>query len=137
MTETIIYKNDCKITNQPALDKFLRELPDGPTHLRATDRRKRTLEQNAYFHGIVLALVRDGLINAGYDISTTDEAKQVVKALFAKKIVSDGVTEIEIHQDTSEMTKDEFSAFIDNIQKWASEYLGVYIPSANEQISFI
>lgn len=136
MKELIIYKQG-EITNQPALDRFLKELPDGPTLLKATDRRKRSIEQNAYLHGVVLPLVRDGLINAGYDINSNEEAKKVVKSLFCKKILSDGVTEITVHQDTSELTKDEFSAFIDNIQRWASEFLGVYVPSSEEQMSFL
>ena len=124
-----------KITNPFPLRKAIAMLPDGWYMFKIEPKTKRSTSQNAYFHGVVVPLVYQGLKDAGFDeIEDHEDAKMVVKSLFLERIIPDRRTGegIKTIRNTHTLTTVEFSEFVDKIIKWASEYLGVQIPLPNE-----
>lgn len=97
--------------------------------------KKRSTQQNRYYHGIVVPLVWDGLRRAGYNI-TQDEAHEILKSLFNKGQFSDPITgEVtDYGKSTTSLTTSGFMDFIASIQQWAAESIDVIIP---DPVSFI
>jgi len=138
MIQFFTYKRDGVITNRQVIDKYLTGLPDGNFLVKIEQKKKRSLPQNAFYWGVVCDMVKDGLRDAGYsEVKTIEDAHEILKALFLKrKIVNQQTDEvIEIPGSTAKLTTVQFNEYIEEIQRWASEYLSITIPSPNEQAS--
>lgn len=136
MREIIIDIRNRKIMNMPELRKFFNEMKDGRHLLTSKDFRKRSLQQNAYYWAVVVPMVRRGLFDAGFDEAINDEiAHEVIKRVHLKKeIVSKQTGDmIEIPGSTTKLSIPEFNDFLEKVCRWAAEYLGVVIPSPNEE----
>lgn len=134
MHETVVHITDSKITNATAVRKFFNELKDGRYLITAKSIKRRSLQQNAYLHGVVIPMVYEGLRNNGFDeVRDHEDAKLIIKALFLKKKISNGIETIEIIQETSKLTTIEMVQFVDEVIKWSAEYLNVQIPLPGEQ----
>lgn len=111
------------------------ELQDGRYLLTIVGAKHRSNNQNSYYWGCVLPLVRAGLNNNGYrEIKTNQEAHEVLKYLFLKKAVvnQDTGEVIELLGSTATLTTLEFNEYIEDIARWCSEYLGFALPLPNE-----
>jgi hypothetical protein len=85
---------------------------------------QRSLDQNAYFHGVIIPIIDEetGNYNQAY-------TKQEMAKKFATTTVVLGTGEEgELTQGTHEMNTKEMTEYIDKIRLWASEFLGCYIP---------
>lgn len=102
-------------------------------------RKKRSKDQNRYYHGIVIPIIQQGLYDATGEMRDSNSIHyQILLPLFSPKrditnietgeIVSESIT-------SSEMTTTEFMEYIMSIQKWAIEFLNVNIPSPNEYLT--
>ena len=97
---------------------------------------RRSNSQNRFFHGVVLQVIGDALIEAGYNEARSAEwVKDFVKVncLTQDVITEDGQVFKSIRK-TSELTTSEFNDLIATVQQWAAENLGVYVPDPNEQL---
>lgn len=136
MKETIIYKSNNEVTNLKVVIGLLNSLPDGRFLLTTKNINKRSLPQNQYYWGCVVPMVKDGLVNIGYsEVKTNEDAHEILKHLFLKrKIVNQNTEEvIEIAGSTAELQTQEFNNFLEEVWRWASEYLGINIPEPSEQ----
>lgn len=125
-----------KLTDLRQLERAAEQMPDGWHSFELKSRTRRSLPQNAYFHAI-LPDIMQGLQDAGYyEINTPEKAKQVLKALFFKKEVTNGIETIEVVEDTSATSKEEFSERIEQIIVWAREYLNIDIAPPETQTQF-
>lgn len=87
--------------------------------------RVRSIQQNAYFHGVVVQILSD---ETGIDFF---EVKDLLKSLFLKKeIVFMGKT-YEIVQHSANLDTIDFNKFVKNVQAFASEN-GINIPDPKE-----
>ncbi len=77
------------------------------------ERKDRSIQENSYFHGVILKVISDEL---GY---TPQEVKGILKWVF--KIPR-----------TSELSTVEFEDFCTKIRTWASTDLNIFIPLPNE-----
>lgn len=95
---------------------------------------KRSLPQNSYYHGVVVELVREGLLDCGYSLSH-DETHYFLKERFNQIEIpgKDGFV-ITVPGTTTELNKVEFSEYIERIAQWSAEYLNVVIPPANSDL---
>lgn len=128
-----------KVANAQDVNKHLKRLEDGFYMIRITKGTKRSLQQNAYYHGVVCEMVRHGLVDIGYrEIKNNDQVHDMLKAMFLKKKMVSELSgdEIEIHGSTARLTKLEFMNYIDEIVQWAGEYLSISIPEPNASHSF-
>jgi hypothetical protein len=98
-------------------------------------KKKRSIDQNRYYWKVVVPMAKAGLYDVGY-IYTLKETHERMKRMFIiKEKVNFKTGEIEqITGSTTELTTTEMMEYFAQIQQWASEYLGVVIPSPNEQM---
>ena len=98
-------------------------------------RRRRSLEQNAYYYGVVVPVVCAGLQDAGYRV-TREATHEFLKATFYKKeLVNESTGEVlQTVGSTSQMSTVEMMEYFQEITQWAAEFLNVQIPAPNEQI---
>ena len=98
-------------------------------------RNHRSEQQNRYYWGGVVPIVCEGLNGVGYRVSKMD-THEYLKATFLKdKLVNEQTGEyLETIGSTTKLTTTEFMEFIQDVQRWASEFLNVYIPDPGEQV---
>jgi hypothetical protein len=82
----------------------------------------RSVQQNRYYWCVVVDLLA---VHTGY---TPDEMHEALKWKFLI-IHRDGLPDTV--KSTTNLTKDQFCEYIDNIQKWAARDLGCVIPDPN------
>ena len=87
-------------------------------------RSKRSLDQNAYYWGVVIDILHKHL---GY---TKDEMHSALKYLFLKE-EKNGLT---IIKSTAKLNTKEFSKYVEKVKDWASQKMGVFIPDANSEL---
>lgn len=127
----------CIVDGYP-IQRYFAEKRDGYYTMEPKEKReKRSLGQNAYFHGVLCPIVLEGLRDAGWDeFEDIEDVKDYLKGLFARvstvnKHTGEIITRI---QKTSKMTTVEFMEFCDKIIKWGAEWLGIQIPYPNEYL---
>ena len=94
-------------------------------------RKKRSVDQNAFLHGVPLKMISD---TTGYEI---EDMKTYLLGEFS------GWTEYEVwgqlrkrpNKRSHELNTKEFTEFLDFIQRWAAQELGLLIPNPNEVIT--
>lgn len=131
------------IFNKPALNyqrnqwrDLIAELKEGRYIITIESADKRSGQQNEYYWSVVCEFVYEGLRDAGFEsVTNKDDAHEITKALFLKEVELKGDIKIERVKSTTELSKEQFSEYIDNITMWASDYLNVTIPLPNTQIS--
>jgi len=98
-------------------------------------KRSRSVEQNAYYWGVVVPMAQSGLNDTGYraDKLTTHT---LLKTLFLKQeIVNEQTGEIlNAVGSTSKLSTVQFMEFIADVQRWAAEFLSIEIPDPGEQV---
>jgi len=106
----------------------LDNLPDGDYTLEKKKKRRST-EQNAYLHGVMLPKIREFFLNMGYDYSVVD-IKDWLKSRgffgykeFGKELIPN---------HTSGLTTLEFMAAKEKIQQYFAEK-GCVIPDPNQE----
>ena len=95
---------------------------------------RRSDSQLRYYWAVVVALVNDALRELGHDI-TTEDTHAFLKDKFNPKQVVNAEGELigQIGGSTGDMTTSDMAVYIEEIQRWASQSLGIYIPDPNEQ----
>lgn len=87
--------------------------------------RKRSLNQNDYYWGVVIAILSDF---TGY---SADEMHEALKSKFLG--FYDKKTGLRIVSSSAKLSTADFEKYLTQIRTWASEN-GVFIPLPNEQI---
>lgn len=120
-----------------ALYEALKQLPEGRWVVTiAKAKKKRSNNQNSYYHGCVINEVRQGLIGMGFEqhLLDHDTIHEMLKAKFLRKDIYNEHGEfVEIVQSTANLSTIEFMDFIAYIQRWAAEFLGITILDPNQQ----
>lgn len=136
--EFYITKRQGDVININRVATALSALGDGTYLCRIEGARKRSNSQNRYFHGPLLTAVFEGLKDAGFnEVRDKEDAKQVIKELFLKRKIKNVNTGeiIQVTKDTHSLTREEMNIFIEEVIRWAVEYLGIVIPYPNEQLT--
>ena len=84
--------------------------------------------QRKYYFGVVVDMI------AGYIGESREETHELLKEKFLPKRkveLLDG-QELEMPPSTRRLTVEEFTSFIEAVRVWASQFLGLSIPDANE-----
>lgn len=96
---------------------------------------RRSNAQNAYYWGVVVAMVKEGLRVMGHKVSDEDTHAFLKDRFNGKDVASiDGEYIGKIGGSTKLMNKAEFMEYLAAIQQFAAQYLGVVIPDPNEQM---
>ena len=98
---------------------------------------KRSNGQNRFFHGVVIPIVQQGLIDAGWNEAKSFEWTKdfiKIKVLMQETVNTETGEVLKLPRKTSELTTSEFMDLISDIQMWAAEYLGITIPDPGQQV---
>lgn len=126
-----------KIARRSEMDEVLQSFEGKEWQLTIEKKKKsRSLNQNAYYWGVVIPMVRAALHDLGMKLSR-QEVHELLKLKFLKKeIINENTGEVfEYIGGSSELTTTEFMDFIAELQQWSAEYLNIVIPSPNEQVN--
>lgn len=100
-------------------------------------KKSRSNNQNAYYWGVVINLIQEGLLDATGELrSSNDIHYNILLPLFApiNEIVNNDTGEVLNERITSSgMTTTQFMEYILDIQKWSAEFLNIDIPNPNEE----
>lgn len=125
-----------KLINPKPLKTILSSLQDGKYKVDISTMNIRSLNQNSYYWLIITDYVQPALYNLGWsDIKTKEAAHEFVADLFLKqKQINEQTFEQKTRtRSTTELTKEEFNIYLEEIWRWAAEYLSISIPAPNEQ----
>jgi len=109
-------------------DDNLKKLDGKVVEVTVDDLNHRTMNQNAYYWGVVLALISE---RTGYE---REELHEMYKFKFNKRMkefVNNQTGEIETDEygaTTVNLGVDEFAKYIEQIQRWAAKFLQLNIP---------
>jgi RNA-binding protein YhbY len=137
MSEFILHIEQGIVSNKSAVRQKFSALKDGKYLVKIDRFKKRSLPQNAYYHGVVVPMVKRGLQEAGYnEVRTNEDAHEIMKHLFLKKEMRSEKNDdaIIIACSTTELSTTEFNAFLEQVWQWGAEYLCIQIPQPNEQL---
>lgn len=129
-----------KITNRKGLVEDLHRL-EGKQLVLTIERKKKTRSnlQNRYYWGQVIPIVRSGLIDAGWErekVNNSEVVHELLKSMFCpkKEVINEHTGEVlELPPTTTGLTTTGMMDYFADIQRWSSEFLGIYIPEPNEQ----
>lgn len=133
--EFLVEKKDHKWRNTKKLNTFLEKAEPGRYMVKVIPYKHRSLPQNAWLHS-VLPEIAQGLREAGYnEVKDEEDAKAVIKSLFFKKAITNGIDTVEVIEGTSAQSKINFAEKADDIIRWASEYLNLDIAPPDTQLT--
>ena len=123
------------LNNRKRLQTDLLKFKGCTVEITIKKKNKRSNPQNSYYHGVVVAEVRHGLLEIGYQM-TADETHEFLKQKFnsTQIITKDGLV-IDVPKSTTELNKSEFSEYVERIAQFAAEYLSVVIPIPNQDLT--
>jgi len=100
-------------------------------------KKSRSNNQNNFYWGVVLPLIQNGLLDATGELRSYNNIHyKILLPLFAptNEIINKETGECIVERLTSsDLTTTQFCEYILEIQKWAAEFLGIDIPSPNEE----
>lgn len=139
-TQIFVHITHNEITNKKVIRKAFEDLKDGRYQVTIESNKNRSENQNKYYWGALLPIVKDGLRDMGYnEVKTNEDAHEVLKYLFLKKRIPNEETGevIELLGTTTKLSTVEFNEYIDQIIQWGVEYLNIQIPLPNEQLQLL
>lgn len=97
--------------------------------------RKRSLEQNAYYFGVVINEFCEGYTETTGEKITQMQAHEILKHKFNfKEFVNQQTGEVlNVPQTTSELTTTQFMEYIEECRRFIAEWFNRYVPAPGEQ----
>lgn len=125
-----------KLTNKTGFANDLHEFKGKEVRLIVERKSKRSNDQNSYFHGVCLPIVRAHLLDLGWKEAKSQEwVKDYIKFhCLVKEYHNEETGEVmKSLGKTSGLTTSEFMDFIADVQQWAAQELGLVIPDPGQQ----
>jgi hypothetical protein len=124
------------VRNRAALSTALKEFEGKEVTITIAKKKKsRSTQQNRYYWGALLPIVRDVFREAGHSV-TIEETHLMLRAKFLNEplpLGEDGEF-IDHIKSTSALTTTQFNEYIDDIRGMIFEYFNIDIPLPNTQI---
>lgn len=134
---TLLHKQHGAIANPKQIAQLFNSLHDGKYLVEINAYDKRSDSQNRYYFGLVVPLIQKGIEDLGTEL-TKEETHEFLKARFnTNDIVNHETGEaINIPLSTTRLNKEQFSEYIEKIQRFAAEFLNIEIPDPGVQTAF-
>ncbi len=99
-------------------------------------RIKRSTNQNSYYWGIIIPLVRNGLHDATGEVFDASETHNFLKSQFCyKELINEDTGEIvKIPKSTTDNSTTEMEIYHEQIRNFAQEFLNIRIPLPHEDL---
>ena len=94
-------------------------------------RDTRTLRQNSYYHAVITPALAKYLSDQDYDVTTPEDAHEVLKARFlVANVVNKTTGEILQRRvkSTTSLTPAEFSDYCERCRAWMADFFGIIVP---------
>jgi len=114
------------IPNREAFLAAVSQLEDGTVPMRIGGGNKRSSAQNRWLWGVAYPMIAEKL---GYE---TWEVHEVMKLKLNPVHLEIGDEVMTVGGSTAKMSKERFSEYKEQLQRWAAQFLGLYIPDPNE-----
>lgn len=120
------------IQRQDEFRQYLREFGDVELEIVVKPYRKmRSINQNRYYHGVVLAILSD------YTGMTPDELHEFLKDKFLSekhlmRVKGGLLVEVDVPGSTAGLKTDAMEEYLKKVRLFASQECGCYIPEPNE-----
>lgn len=127
-----------KLTNKQGFADDLHLYEGKEVRLTLEAKSKRSLGQNSYFHAVCIPIIKAHLLDLGWKEAKSSEwVKNYIKfKCLVKEYVNEESGEtIKSLGETSSLTTGEFIEFIQDVQIFAAEQLGIVIPDPESQQS--
>lgn len=130
-----IENGEFKLRNKEKVIQQIKEMKDGYGFFEWKYKSQRTLQQNKYYWGVIVFEIRNRLTELG-NTFTDENVHDFLKDKFNSKMVIGNGGEVlgEVGQSTTEMSKEDFSIYLEKIFAWSSEFLDLHIPPPNQQL---
>lgn len=132
MKQQIIRKGDLSAHHKSMAIHMIDDLPDNRTWVVRVSqyRAQRTLEQNSFLHAVPLKMISE---HTGIEIDDI-KAYLMGRAFGTKDVELAGETISRPMKGTSDLNTEQFAWFLDFIEAWAAQELGMIIPKPNEEL---
>ena len=130
-----VKNGELKIVNRSQFNRELEYFEGKDVEVQVRKKRKkRSLMQNAYYFGVVVPCVVEGLKDVGYRVNR-ELTHEFLKSKFAREeIVNEETSEVlSIIGSTAKMTTSKMMDYFAEITQWAAEFLNIQIPLPGEQ----
>jgi predicted nucleic-acid-binding protein len=99
-------------------------------------RSYRSSMQNRYYFGVVVTMIQERFKELGHEGITKELTHEYLKGRFLFKEVVNEVTGevLKLPLSTTELTKSDFSEYLEQVIKFAAESLDILIPESGAQI---
>lgn len=98
-------------------------------------KRRRSGQLNRYYWGVVVALIQEGMVTLGNDVSRNDVHYYLKYRFNYKELVNIGTGEVlQIPDSTTDLSNTEFMEYMEKCKQFAAEFLNVVIPEPLEQL---
>ena len=126
-----------QIPNRKRLQAELKAFAGCAVELTIKKKNRRSLPQNKYYWGVVIAEIRNRLNELGNDLDP-EQVHDILKYKFnPANVIGEGGEVIDsLGKSTAKMNKDEFGVYLDKIFLWAGEFLSITIPAPNSDLQF-
>lgn len=100
-------------------------------------KKKRSDQQNRYYHGVIIPLIQDAINTQTGDYWEREMIHNFLREKFLKSDwhIGNGVLETRT-KSTTELSTTEFCEYADSCVEWAREQLGIEIPEPSVQTTF-
>lgn len=132
----ILKKENGEIANKKIIRALFDSLKDGKHLIEVSGADKRSNRQNNYYWMMLTQYLQPALYAEGWaHIKTKEDAHEFISDLFLKvKVINETTGEVkERVRSTTELNKEDFNVYLEEIWRWAAEYLSIAIPAPNEQ----
>lgn len=137
MESVIVHiSEDNGLLNPKAVRAFFDELKGGNKYLLTAKKvNKRSDNQNRYYWGCCVAMIRDRMIELGNEVDS-ELVHDFLKDRFNSKEIFDknGTIIGSIGDTTTKLNKSEFEEYLEKVKRFAAEVLDIIIPDPNAPV---
>lgn len=118
---------------------ILKEIePFGNAELEITIQKKkitRSSQQNRYYWSVVVSMIQQRFKELGHEGITRELTHEYLKGRYLfKEVINEATGEVlKLPLSTTELSKEEFGEYLDQVIKFAAESLEIFIPEAGTQ----
>jgi hypothetical protein len=100
------------------------------------DGKKRSLEQNSYYYGVVVGILKNCIQDEWGERMTKEDVHEILKTQcnWQEHFSKQTGESIKVAQSTATLTTVEFEEYLERCRRFAQDFFGVTIPLPNEQI---
>lgn len=135
MPDLIVHIASNGITNKTAVRKFFDEVKakNGKYLLTAKSIKRRSIPQNKYYWGVVVAMIKERMIELGNDVDEQTVHDYLKDRFNRKELYKDGINIGSVGDTTTKLTTIEFEEYQEKCKRFAADVLNIYIPDPNKQ----